>query len=211
MKVQDAYAKWANSYDTDRNRTRDLDQQIMHEFLGARNLGVVLEFGCGTGKNTVFLAEIADRVHALDFSEPMIARARQKISAVNVMFQLADISQPWPHAEATIDLVTCNLVLEHVADLDFVFAEAARVLAPRGKLLVSELHPFRQYLGVKANFTRGEERTEIPAFVHHVGDFLESAQANALQLLRLKESWHSEDDQNQPPRLISFLFTKPAK
>src|SRR6266850_3264540 len=103
----------------------------------------ILEIGCGTGKNTRWLSEIGGQVHAIDFSAAMIEQARQKCAAENVTFSLADITKRWPIADASIDLVTCNLVLEHISDLTFIFAEAGRVLLDGGRFFVSELHPFR--------------------------------------------------------------------
>lgn len=209
MRVQQAYADWAATYDDDRNLTRDLDQQLTEAMLGNQSLGSILEFGCGTGKNTALLAKIGREVRALDFSAEMITKAKEKVSADNVMFGLANITQPWPAGNESIDLVVCNLVLEHVEELSFVFAEAARVLAPGGQFFVSELHPFRQYQGVVAHFVRDDRRTEIPAFIHHVGDFVSAAAANDLTLEQMKESWHTQDEK-KPPRLVSFLFKKPG-
>jgi malonyl-CoA O-methyltransferase len=37
---------------------------------------LLIELGCGTGKNTAFYAQIAARVIALDFSIGMLANAR---------------------------------------------------------------------------------------------------------------------------------------
>jgi len=207
MKVQAAYADWSATYDEDRNLTRDLDQQVTEMILGGLRCNSILEFGCGTGKNTALLARVGGQVRALDFSAEMIAKARQKVASANVTFELADITQPWPVSDESVELVVCNLILEHVENLSFVFAEAARVLAPQGQFFISELHPFRQYQGVVANFRRNDERTEIPAFIHHLSDFLDAAGAMHFQLVHLKESWHAEDE-NKPPRLISFLFKK---
>jgi malonyl-CoA O-methyltransferase len=209
MRVQEAYAAWSETYDHDRNLTRDLDQQVTEDFLGNLRCKSILEFGCGTGKNTALLARISHQVRALDFSREMIAKAKEKISPENVSFELADITQPWPAADESIDLVVANLVLEHVENVSFTFSEAARVLWPGGLFFISELHPFRQYQGVVAHFTRNEQRTDIPAFVHHITDFLDAAATGHFNLLQLKESWHA-DDENKPPRLISFLFKKPG-
>lgn len=99
----------------------------------------------------------------------------------------------------------CNLVLEHVQNLSFIFAEASRVLAPGGHFFISELHPFRQYQGTKANFQRNQETIHIEAFVHHLSDFFSQAKAHNFQLEEFKEWWHSQD-QGKPPRLASFLF-----
>ena len=206
MKVQQAYTEWAATYDTDRNLTRDLDEQVMRETLENLRFDSVLEIGCGTGKNTTLLASVARRVHAIDFSEAMIARARQKSNFDNVTFTVADITARWPCANQSVELVTCNLVLEHLRDLAFVFSEAARVLVKGGQLFVSELHPFRQYLGVQARFQRAEETMTVEAYVHHLTDFTDAAAQNHLALQSLRE-WRHEEDGDKPPRLISFLFT----
>lgn len=207
MSIQEAYTDWAATYDSDRNLTRDLDQLVTRETLGNLRCKDVLEIGCGTGKNTALLAQIGERVFALDFSAGMIEKAREKLSLDNVSFDIADITQPWSFESHSIDLVTCNLVLEHIRDLPFIFAEASRVLVEAGQFFVSELHPFRQYQGTQANFRRNQETTQIPAFVHHISDFIEAAAANSLALAQMKEHWHPKD-QGKPPRLVSFMFQK---
>src|SRR4051812_24516774 len=73
--VAGAYDRWAASYDADKNATRDLDALVMRRSPIALEGRDVLELGCGTGKNTSFLAEHAKSVLAMDFSEGMIARA----------------------------------------------------------------------------------------------------------------------------------------
>jgi malonyl-CoA O-methyltransferase len=70
------------------------------------------------------------------------------------------------------------------------------------------LHPFRQYQGTKANFQREQQTTVIEAFVHHLSDFTSAAADNGLSLVSMKEWWH-EEDQDKPPRLVSFMFMKP--
>ena len=207
MKVDEAYEIWSQTYDEDRNLTRDLDEQITRQTLNDCRCKSILEIGCGTGKNTAFLSQIGEQVQAIDFSAAMIEQARKKNTFDNVMFTVADITRPWPVEDHWADLVTCNLVLEHVEDLGFIFGEAARVLCEDGKLFVSELHPFRQYQGVQAHFKRNDETIGIPAFVHHISDFLNAAATNNLALSVLKE-WRHAEDENKPPRLISFCFAK---
>jgi malonyl-CoA O-methyltransferase len=206
--VKEAYADWAETYDSDRNLTRDLDEEVTRATLADARFESALELGCGTGKNSTLLAGIAKRVLALDFSTAMIAKAREKAAFDNLIFTVADITQPWPVSDLSVDLISCNLVLEHIEDLSFIFSQAARVLLPRGQFLVNELHPFRQYRGTKARFTREAETIEIPAFTHHISDFLNAATANNLGLVHLKELWHSQDDRSNLPRLVSFLFRR---
>ena len=207
MSIQNAYNEWSETYDVDENLTRDLDQKVTKEALANHHFDSVLELGCGTGKNTVFLAQIGARVQALDFSEGMIEKAREKVKAEHVKFSVADLTQKWPCKDKSYDLIVCNLVLEHIEGLAFIFSEAARVLVQEGRFLINELHPFRQYEGRKARFGSGEGVTEIPAFVHHISEFVNSASNSKLTLITLNEYWH-EKDQGKPPRILSLFFEK---
>ena len=207
MNIQSAYNTWSNSYDEDLNLTRDLDAEIVRKEFSNTRFNSILEVGCGTGKNTIFFSEIADKVYATDFSERMISKAKEKVKLNNVVFTQADIKLKWAVEINSVDLVTCNLILEHIENLDFVFSEANRCLTHQGKFYIGELHPFRQYEGTKANFERNGTKTEIQAFVHHISDFLYAANKNGFKLLELKELWH-EKDQNKPPRLVTFMFEK---
>lgn len=208
MNVQEAYNEWAHTYDSDNNATRDLDQIVTERVLGKLWFESIIEIGCGTGKNTALLARLGGRVHALDFSEGMLTKAQGKLEPLpNVIFCVADITKRWPCAERSAKLVICNLVLEHVQDLSPVFSEAARALVKGGWFFVCELHPFRQYQGTVATYRSGDQMTQIPAFVHHISDFLESAQSCGFRLRTLQEWWHEKDD-GKLPRLVSFLFER---
>lgn len=207
MTIQNDYDEWAESYDDDVNLTRDLDQTVTRGLLAGSRADSVLELGCGTGKNTAFYAQIGSSVRALDFSAGMVEKARQKVRAGNVRFEMADISLRWPCDEGEFDLIACNLVLEHIEDLGHIFSEAARTLHPGGKFFINELHPFKQYEGKKARFHRQGETVEVEAFIHHLSDFSNAAARNGLKLAGFDEFWH-EQDAGKPPRLVSFLFEK---
>jgi len=207
MEIQDAYNEWSETYDTDENLTRDLDQKVTRSRLGDMRFDSILEIGCGTGKNTSLLARIGRKVLAVDFSPGMIAKAREKVQAENVTFSLMDITQPWEFGEQSFDLIVCSLVLEHVQDISHVFSETSRTLGSNGRFFINELHPFRQYDGKKARFYRNEEKIEVDAFIHHISDFLHAASDHGLTLEHLNEYWH-EADQGKPPRLLSLTFER---
>lgn len=207
MSVQAAYNEWSKTYDEDANATKELDAQVTRETLSKLDANDVLELGCGTGKNTAFLAERFAHVTAVDFSAGMLDRARRQATAANVSFVEADLKHRWPAEDTSFDLATSNLVFEHIADLPAVFREAARVLRPGGHMFVCELHPFRQYLGSQARFERDGETTRIDAFLHHISDYLTAAESAGLELVELREWWH-DDYGPQVPRLVSFLFRR---
>ena len=145
MNIQNAYNEWSGIYDSNENLTRDLDRKVTRETLASQVFDSILELGCGTGKNTEFLVQIGANVHALDFSEGMLEKAKQKVKAGNIRFSMADLTKRWPCEDGTYDLIVCNLVLEHIDDFGHIFSEAARTLQPNGKFFINELHPFKQY------------------------------------------------------------------
>jgi ubiquinone/menaquinone biosynthesis C-methylase UbiE len=206
-RVEAAYDDWSTSYDRDPNRTRDLDAEVVRTVFAGRRFDVVVEAGCGTGKNTASYAAIAGAVHAFDSSAGMLAQAREKVDAAHVSFAPGDVTRRWPFADRIADLVAFDLVLEHVDDLRPAFAEAARVLRAGGELFVCEFHPFRQYAGKHANFRRGTVVVDVPFFVHHVSDFTGAAAAAGMRLVELREWWHAEDA-GKPPRLLSLRFSR---
>ncbi len=205
MDNRKAYDQWSGDYDTMLNKTRDLEAIALRQTIAGIPMGRVLELGCGTGKNTEWLVTQAERLTGIDFSDAMLEKARSKITSDTVEWLGADIREEWPVPAQAFDLVTCSLVLEHIADIDFIFKEARRVLSPKGVFYIGELHPFKQYQGSRARFETETCTIELECFVHHVSDFFNSAIKHHFQCLRLEE-WFDEASQIKPPRLISFLF-----
>ena len=209
MNIQTAYNAWAETYDTVRNRTRDLEAVAIRQLLADVPFAEVIELGCGTGKNTEWLAARAAHVTAVDFSAEMLGKARAKITRANVRFQQADITQEWDFGPRPADLVTCSLVLEHLPDLGAVFRQAARVLRPGGVFYMGELHPFKQYQGTKARFDVGSGIFELECFTHHVSDFMAAGQASGFRCEALRE-FFDDDDRTAVPRILALLFQKNA-
>lgn len=206
--VAAAYDRWAAIYDDNRNATRDLDTQIVRKAPLRLRGRDVLEIGCGTGKNTIWLASEARSVVAMDFSSGMIAVARQRVQSANVNFVEHDVRVTWPLADGGVDVVVGNLVLEHVEDLTPIFTEAARVLRPGGQLFLCELHPYRQFQGTQANFTDvvTGDVVYVAAFPHLTSDYVNAGIAVGLTLRELGEWIESDPPPEMPPRLLSVLF-----
>ncbi len=207
MSIKQAYNTWAEQYDTNENKTRDLEAITLRSALNAIAFESCLEIGCGTGKNTTWLAAKAKYVTAVDFSDEMLAKAKEKITLPNVTFKQADITHSWQFGTNCYDLVTFSLVLEHIENLDHIFNEAAKALKPGGYIYIGELHPFKQYAGSKARFETNEGLQVVECFTRHVSDFVQAAQKHGLMLVNINE-YFDDDDRNNMPRILNLLLRK---
>ena len=204
--VRGGYDRWAPAYDSQPNATRDLDAEVVRRSGLSLSGAVVLELGCGTGKNTGWFAQTARRVIAVDFSAGMLAEARRRVTAANVELRTHDIRERWPVADGSIDVIACNLVLEHVEDLAPIFHEAVRVLRSGGELLVCELHPYRQLSGAQAHYLDPDSggAVPVPAFLHSISDFVNGALRAGLELLWMEEAVESSAARGAAPRLLAL-------
>ena len=207
MSIENAYNIWADQYDTNVNRTRDLDKKCTIETLNNLVFKNVLELGCGTGKNTEWLLNKAERIIGLDFSQEMLNKAEEKISDKRVTFKKVDLTKDWKIENNFADLITSSLTLEHIKNLDHIFSQANQKLNKNGLFFISELHPFKQYSGSKAQYETENGTKELEVYVHHISEYIDDAKNNGFQLIELKE-WFDENSKNGIPRLMSFVFKK---
>jgi ubiquinone/menaquinone biosynthesis C-methylase UbiE len=207
MDINNAYNSWASQYDTNDNKTRDLEALALKKLLSGNRYKHCLELGCGTGKNTEWLLTICDLITAIDFSQGMLEIAKNKIKSDKVNFSEADITKDWTFAKDIYDLVTFSLMLEHIEDLHAVFQKLSKVTAAGSRVYIGELHPFKQYAGSKARFET-ENGTEVLTCInHHVTDFIQAANASGYHLIQLEEHF-DEGDRTQLPRILNLLFEK---
>ena len=148
----------------------------------------ILDLGCGAGHDLVRLGERypnAARI-GLELAEPLLARARGKLTPISqpsplrrlftpspppVGFAVADAAQ-LPLADNSISLVWANLMLPFIDEPLPVFREAWRVIEPGGLIMFSSLGPdtlqeLREILPAHAG-----ERVHRFIDMHDLGDAL---------------------------------------
>jgi len=207
MDTRTAYNNWSQQYDTNENKTRDLEAHALKNILSAIDLKNVLEIGCGTGKNTVWLTTKAKQITAVDLSEEMLAKAKAKINNDAVQFIQADITAPWNFAKKDYDLVTFSLVLEHIQNLDHIFSEVSKLLSKDGYVYIGELHPFKQYSGSKARFETEHGTQFVTCYDHHISEFIQTAKKYDLTIADINE-FFDNDDRSAIPRILTLLLKK---
>jgi SAM-dependent methyltransferase len=107
--------------------------------LGPVASDVVVEVGCGTGRITRQLASRCGQVWALDHSVDSLLRAREKVDGRAVRFVQADAGY-LPLRPGVADRALSCQMLEHLPTAmlrERAVAEAARVLRPGGRFVVS--------------------------------------------------------------------------
>lgn len=116
----------------------DLDAMLQAAPLPTPTL---LDVGCGAGHTALAFAPHAERVVALDVTEPMLAQV-QRLAAergiTNVETQRADVAR-LPFSEHSFAVVTSRYSAHHYPEPQRALTEIARVLQPHGTFLLVDV------------------------------------------------------------------------
>ncbi|WP_037551796.1 ArsR/SmtB family transcription factor [Sphingomonas sp. URHD0057] len=105
--------------------------------LGKRPLGRLVDIGTGTGRMIELFAPRASQAIGIDRSSEMLRLARVKLEAAGIQSSLRQGDMyALPLADESADSVIIHQVLHYAHSPAVAIAEAARVLAPGGTLLV---------------------------------------------------------------------------
>ncbi len=207
MNTRQAYNIWASQYDTNENKTRDMEAKALRKTLAHIPFTNCLEIGCGTGKNTQWLIEKAEHITAADLSEEMLAKAKEKITSAKVQFIQADITKEWTFTHKHFDLVIFSLVLEHIKNLEHIFKEASRLLNSGGHIYIGELHPYKQYAGTKARFETENGLQITECYNHNISEFIQEAKKYQFTLVDVNE-YFDNDNNTTVPRILTIMLKK---
>ncbi|HEY6504371.1 MAG TPA: arsenite methyltransferase [Chitinophagaceae bacterium] len=114
------------------------------EFAKIKEGDTVIDLGSGAGNDAFIARKLVGekgRVIGIDFTEPMITKARanaDKLSFNNVEFRQGDI-EDMPVASNIADVIVSNCVLNLVPNKHKVFSEIHRVLKPGGHFSISDI------------------------------------------------------------------------
>ena len=124
------------------------DDRVEAEVLAAAGGGRVrrlVDLGSGTGRMLTLLGPQAEHALGLDLSQQMLNIARRNTTAAgltNVELRHGDIFDT-RLPEAGADLVVVHQVLHYLGDPAAAVKEAARIVAPDGKLIIVDFAPHR--------------------------------------------------------------------
>lgn len=177
-------------YLPDTRAEHPLDLAMVDAFAQAVGSGqdaVILDAGCGAGRMSGYLADRGHRVEGVDLSPGMVEQARRHHPGIR--FAVAPLARlPFPDHRFAGVLLWYSIIHTPPGDLGSVLAEAARVLAPGGQLLVG----FQEGSGtrdVSAAYRRFGHEVELERHLHRVDDVAQTLRAaGAREVARLVRS-----------------------
>lgn len=110
------------------------------ELAGAGPFRRLIDFGTGTGRMLALFSPIVAEAEGIDFSHRMLTVARANLEASgarNARVRFGNVTSA-PFADESADLVIIHQVLHFLDAPGEAIAEASRVLAPGGRLLVTD-------------------------------------------------------------------------
>ena len=135
--IRDYWSDRAATFDDDPGHRIGSDmlawQALFHRHLGDANGRALLDLASGTGEIARLSQSLGFSVTGLDWSEPMLDRARAKLP--DVSFLQADAERT-TLPSASMDVIVTRHLVWTLVDPVAAFAEWFRVLRPGGSLLV---------------------------------------------------------------------------
>ena len=140
---------------------------------------LVLDLGAGTGRYLGWLARDLEsdwRTVGLDLSGGMLTVARRRLGPTSALVQ-ADV-RSLPFADRSAGIVMMNRVGSHLADLHGVAAEVARVMAPGGHCVISDIAPEHGY--VATELPLNGDKIPVTTVKHAIADWTAVAAESGL-------------------------------
>ncbi|MBS0296435.1 MAG: methyltransferase domain-containing protein [Proteobacteria bacterium] len=174
LPVREGYEAWAPSYEATVLDLMDLRLAGRLTSIDWAAASPVLDFACGTGRIGQWMrAQGAGPIDGVDLTPAMLARAAER--GVYRELKVGDVGATGYPAGAYA-LVTQSLADEHLASLEPVYAEAARVTRADGRFVLIGFHPFFLMAGVPTHFNAAPgEPTAIESYVHLTSDHVAAA------------------------------------
>lgn len=106
----------------------------------------ILDIGAGDGDVVFSLASQGHTCIAMDISDVRLKKYEEKAKKLNVKQIIGNVEERIPLDDATVDVVLCGEVIEHVPNNDSALREISRVLKKGGQFIISV--PYRETLKI---------------------------------------------------------------
>lgn len=153
------------------------DHILSHGLMWSISGLTIVDLGCGNGRLSRAFADAGNKVFGVDLSKEQVEGARQLHKSVpSLQFLMGDMEQT-TLSSSIADLVVISHSLHHAPSPGKVFQEAARLLKPRGRLLIFDIHQHNEtwvkerfgdfWLGFSEDQLREWSRESELSVIHH--------------------------------------------
>jgi ubiquinone/menaquinone biosynthesis C-methylase UbiE len=206
VETVEGYNRWAPTYDRERNPLIALEEDMTLNLIGDVENQRALDIGCGTGRYCELLAKRGAKVVGIDSSPKMLEYAKRKITP-NCQFELhlgkiEDTRFPSSH----FSIVVSALTLSHIPKLEPLIKEVSRIIKNRGRLVVSDIHPYWPASGHDyAEFFDGTgQEYRIPEYTHLFEEYWNLFRKFRLDIEDVKEPKIDDELIENFPRLKEY-------
>ena len=164
----------------------------------------LLDAGCGSGVYSTWAYARGLQVTAVD----------KELGDVEAPYACicADLTKPLPLADHTFDVIVCALVLQQLPSLEVCLNEFKRVLAVKGKVLISVPHPFETMTAANKYFELVDTRPQASHRRYHrsLQAYFNAFQQAGLTAVDIAEPQPTELLEQAAPELYHTLNTRPG-
>ena len=184
----EAYREWAETFDDSTSPILALESRVVAPLLGDVRGLTVIDIGCGTARWMRTLLQRGAIVAGLDASAEMLRVAGAKPDVAGRLV-LGDGRTP-PFRPGAAQLVLCCLTIGHLQPVTETLRSIAALLAPGGRLIVTDFHPDALRKGWKRTYRHNGETVEMESRPYS----LDELRAQDLDLELLAEPSFEEED-----------------
>ena len=203
VSAREGYGEWAETYET--AVPTQLDIRIFERIrsVGWTGSRACLDLACGTGR----IGELLKRkgvgvIDGIDITPEMLALAEAK----DLYRSLSCGSiEKTGLSDGAYDLIVMSLVDEHLASLEPVYREAARVSDKNAKFVVVGMHPFFFMTGMPTHFKdKNGASKAIETHIHLTSDHVRAALGSGWTLQEMHEGVVDEEWLRVKPKWEKF-------
>jgi len=171
IKKKDWFIDKANNYDTNKNRTQNVDniaQGILKEVIFSKKMKI-MDFGSGTGLLLSKIASYVNEITAVDISSSMHNVLKTK--EIDCKINIVEMDLTTEQLDEKFDSIISSMTLHHIDDVQGLFKKFYTLLNDKGTIAIADLDKedgsfHSTNTGV---FHSGFDREEFKIFAENAG------------------------------------------
>lgn len=194
-------------------------RDVLKYTLKDKKNAIIIDAGCGTGKNMEFLKQLGHQVYGFDVSEKAVEFSKQRGLDTVVLGDINTVAYPANYADVLLSIDVLTILSQQ--DIDTFMNKAHEILKKNGLLLIHVAALpvlFSQHdivCNLKRRYTKKSMKTMLKQYlffeiqkISYRMFFLFPLIASIKLIKKMIKTKNHKSDQGTPPRFINFLLTQ---